>query len=172
YPAITSWHPFAALWTASSPLIAAANPSTPTAPTLLRTAILTVSRATSVDARLILATIMQESGGALAVPCTGTGNCGIMQAAPGSGSWPGASVEGMVRDGVQGVAGQWPEGGPGLAYWLGVYGEPWRALRAYNTGSVPDGGDLSATGGVGTASYVVDVANRLVGWDGVTRGSC
>ncbi|KAL1643117.1 hypothetical protein SLS58_005086 [Diplodia intermedia] len=177
YPPITSWLPFATLWTAASPGIAAANAdTTSSAPTLLHTAIIDISRASSVDARLILATILQESGGALAAPCTGTGNCGVMQAAPGSAGYdattPAASVERMLRDGVQGVAGRWPAGGPGLAYWLGVYGEPWRALRAYNTGSVPVDGDLRRTGGVGTASYVVDVANRLVGWDGVNRGSC
>ncbi|OJD36795.1 exo-beta-protein [Diplodia corticola] len=191
FPPLTSWASFATLWTAAAPGIAAANAnaaalagsssssSGTTASTLTQTLhakITAISALTSLDPRLVLATVLQESNGRLDVPCTGTSNCGIMQAAPGSASFdaarPAASIEQMLRDGVQGVAGSWPDGGPGLAYWMGVYGDPWRALRAYNTGSVPDAGDLSATGGWGTASYVVDVANRLVGWDGVTRGSC
>ncbi|KAF9629750.1 putative exo-beta- - protein [Lasiodiplodia theobromae] len=169
YPAPSTWPTFAALWSLHASAITTAN-----------SAILLVASDTSVDARLILATILQESGGRLDAPCTGTGNCGLMQGPPGSASYDGgsgdaaASIEQMIRDGVQGTPGTWPSGGPGLEYWLDVYGgdEPWKALRAYNTGSVPDAGDLSVTNGVGTESYVVDVANRLVGWDGVQRGSC
>ena len=45
-------------------------------------------------------------------------------------------------------------------------GRPFRALRAYNTGRVVDARNLDATGGAGTVSYVNDVANRLLGWNG------
>ncbi|KAB2570553.1 Exo-beta-protein [Lasiodiplodia theobromae] len=198
YPAPSTWPTFAALWSLHASAITTANSavsaidtgsgsvsgggssSSSTTTQILHDKILLVASDTSVDARLILATILQESGGRLDAPCTGTGNCGLMQGPPGSASYDGgsgdaaASIEQMIRDGVQGTPGTWPSGGPGLEYWLDVYGgdEPWKALRAYNTGSVPDAGDLSVTNGVGTESYVVDVANRLVGWDGVQRGSC
>lgn len=191
YPAQSTWPSFASLWSLHVSAITTANSAVSAIDTgsvsgggggsttqILHDKILLVASDTSVDARLVLATILQESGGMLDAPCTGTGNCGLMQGPPGSASYDGgsdaaASIEQMIRDGVQGTPGTWPSGGPGLEYWLDVYGgEPWKALRAYNTGSVPDGSDLSVTNGVGTESYVVDVANRLVGWDGVQRGSC
>lgn len=175
YPALSSWLSFDTLWSSAASTITAVNGAPGLTPTI-RSAILTVAAGDNIDARLVLAVIMQESTGRLAVPCTGVSNCGIMQAAPGSvgfdASNPSASIEQMIRDGVEGRAGTWPSGGPGLAYWLGQYGDPWRALRAYNTGSVPDESNLDATGGAGTVTYVADVANRLLGWDGNARAQC
>ena len=53
---------------------------------------------------------------------------------------------------------------PGIAFWLwNQGGNVGQALRGYNTGRVPDPSDLLQTGGVGTVTYVSDVANRLVG---------
>ena len=53
---------------------------------------------------------------------------------------------------------------PGIAFWLNnQHGDVGQALRGYNTGRVPDPNDLLQTGGIGTDTYVSDVANRLVG---------
>ena len=53
---------------------------------------------------------------------------------------------------------------PGIAYWLtSQAGDVGQALRGYNTGRVPDPSNLLQTEGVGTVTYVSDVANRLVG---------
>ncbi|KAF4307420.1 hypothetical protein GTA08_BOTSDO04760 [Botryosphaeria dothidea] len=184
YPTIDEWLPFNTLWTSASQAITDNNPGATAAPdgtpitTIVHDSILKVAADTHFDARLILALIMQESTGILASPCTGysNSNCGILQGPPGSKPYdpsdPAASIEQMIRDGVQGHEGYWPNGGPGVAYWMGVYGQPWKAMRAYNTGSVPSEGDLRVTAGSGLASYVVDVANRLVGWDGVARAQC
>ena len=81
----------------------------------LYNAIVEVSRDSMVDARLILAIIMQESTGNVYVRCTNNGveNCGIMQAYAGSISYnpddSQNSISQMVRDGTQGTS-----QGPGL----------------------------------------------------------
>lgn len=189
YPPISDWLPFETLWTYAASVITSNNPSTTlTTPTgasivsIIHDKILAVAASTHLDARLILAIILQESSGILSTHCTSAApdgtplNCGIMQGPPGSRPYdpqdPAASIETMLRDGVQGHDGIWPAGGPGLAYWMGVYGAPWPALRAYNSGSVPDPTDLRVIGQWGKPAYVVDVANRLVGWDAVAEGRC
>ena len=70
----------------------------------------------------------------------------------------------MVEDGIYGHNGTSAPTAPGLAYWVGAEdGHVARALRGYNTGRVPNPNDLTDDKGVGTSSYVSDVANRLVG---------
>lgn len=184
-PYVTSWKPFDALWATALPALRTHNSAAHNV--LLRAKILQIARETTVDARLILAMILQESSGNLAVPCTGAAyaNCGIMQAAPGSVPFDpadtAASIDRMIRNGLLGTPGEWPTGGPGYAWlldgaegaaWYGIGGggRPYRSLRAYNSGKVVDLGNLDATGGAGTVSYVNDVANRLMGWDGSDRG--
>ncbi|EKG15406.1 hypothetical protein MPH_07378 [Macrophomina phaseolina MS6] len=145
YPPLTSWLPFSTLWAHAAQTITANNPST--APSLITTTlhslILSLSAEVHLDARILLAVILQESSGILAAPCTGYSatNCGLMQGTPGSRPFdplqPAASIERMLRDGIQGHEGEWPQGGPGLAWWMGAEKSPWKALRGYNTGSVP-----------------------------------
>ncbi|KZF25135.1 hypothetical protein L228DRAFT_243927 [Xylona heveae TC161] len=143
-------------------------------------AIQTVSSESMVDPRLILAVIMQESTGNVNVPCTNNGveNCGLMQAFAGSVSFDPSdslgSITQMIRDGTQGTA-----QGPGLVQWLNsdsetsyagnTDGSPYNAVRGYNSGSI-DFTNLSNRNGA-TASYVSDIANRLLGWDGNGAGS-
>jgi glucan 1,3-beta-glucosidase len=136
-------------------------------------AIVQVSADSKVDARFILAIIMQESTANVYVPCTNNGveNCGLMQAYAGSVSFdpnnPQSSITQMVIDGTQGTS-----QGPGLVQWFNdqdyvnnnAGGNPYNVARGYNSGSI-DFNNLND--GLGsTNSYVSDVANRLQGWNG------
>ncbi|CAZ84509.1 unnamed protein product [Tuber melanosporum] len=143
-------------------------------------AIVQVSQEAKVDARLILAVIMQESSGNVRVPCTNNGieNCGLMQAFTGSVSYDPnnmvASILQMVRDGTQGTA-----QGPGYVQWISqniqteyagdTEGNVYQAARGYNSGQI-NFADLSDPKGA-TGSYVSDLANRLQGWNGASCGN-
>ena len=88
---------------------------------------------------------------------------------------PYSTILEMVQNGVFGHAGtSTPPQAPGIGYWITAEGgDVARALRGYNTGSVPDPNDLcdivatnTTTGKkyfAGTQTYVSDVANRLTG---------
>ena len=71
----------------------------------------------------------------------------------------------MVEEGIYGHKGtDSAPVAPGIAYWLGAEdGDVGRSLRGYNTGTIDDPSDLTNIPSGGTASYVSDVANRLVG---------
>lgn len=130
-----------------------------------------VSNESGVDPRVILAIIMQESGGNIYVattpspPPNSVMNTGIMQAHDGTPlniDNPGTSVLTMIREGTEGT----PRG-DGLKQCFAKWGNWYEAFRAYNSGSVNQG-DLSDGLGA-TNRYVSDVANRLQGhvWDGM-----
>lgn len=71
-----------------------------------------------------------------------------------------ASIEQMLRDGTQGTP-----SGDGLVQCAGRFGgHLYEAARCYNSGE--NGVDIYNlnNGGVATASYVNDIANRLLGW--------
>lgn len=131
-------------------------------------AIVQISQASNVDARFILAVIMQESTGNVYVGCTNNGveNCGLMQAYAGSVSYDSNNSQGsitqMVQDGTQGTA-----SGGGLVQWFDnseSEGNPYIVARGYNSGSI-DFNNLSD--GLGsTSAYVSDIANRVQGWNG------
>jgi hypothetical protein len=82
------------------------------------------------------------------------------------------SITAMVRDGTQGTA-----AGPGLVQFFNDAGDTgtttggnvYAVARAYNSGQI-DANNLSDPMGA-TASYVSDIANRLLGWDGNGAGS-
>ncbi|MCJ1387944.1 hypothetical protein MMC18_000787 [Xylographa bjoerkii] len=138
-------------------------------------AIVSVSQQAKVDARVILAVIIQESTGNVRVGCTNNGveNCGLMQSfnPPDPTYNPNnmqASITQMVVDGTQGTP-----AGSGLVQLfnnagLQTGGNLWDVLRGYNSGSI-DFSNLSDPKGA-TASYVSDVANRLLGWNGYGNG--
>lgn len=147
--------------------------------TSIYNAIETVAAATFVDHRLILAVMLQESGGCVRVPTTngGVNNPGIMQSHDGPGTcWakssagkvtaqnpcPAATITQMISDGTAGTP-----TGDGLAQCLNEAGTSdvsayYRAARIYNSGSVDSSGDLGK--GVATHCYASDIANRLTGW--------
>ncbi|KAI7551564.1 hypothetical protein KC331_g2480 [Hortaea werneckii] len=152
----------------------------------LKTAILDLASSTGVDARFILAIVMQESTGCVRVITTqyshfnpglmqshnGTGSCNTNMAAVGL---PGVESEGsvqtpcpyseihqMIEDGTAGTS-----SGDGLQQILAAQTNTdvsrfYRAARTYNGGSVDPSGDLGR--GCCTLCYASDVANRLTGW--------
>ncbi|KAK8238277.1 hypothetical protein HDK90DRAFT_220695 [Phyllosticta capitalensis] len=191
-PKFAQWISFDALWKTNIAAIQkqqnyliTVNNVTRNINDVIRDKILLVSEQDKVDARLILAVMMQESTGKLDVACTGVANCGIMQGPPGSKpynpSTPLMSIEAMIRSGVEGQYGSWPSGGPGIAWylqsgatesWTGMTqaGNPYQTLRAYNSGKVCNPSNLDLTCNGGTASYVNDIANRLLGWSAWNTG--
>lgn len=123
------------------------------------------ANASLVDHRFILATILQESNGCARVGSTtssgGVHNPGLMQSHNGhayDGKHSRKSIFNMVQDGTQGT-----KDGAGLVQNLNTYGNPYKAMRGYNSGYIPNSGDLSEKAGA-TACYVTDIANRLTGW--------
>lgn len=123
------------------------------------------ANASLVDHRFILATILQESNGCVRVGSTtssgGVHNPGLMQSHNGhayDSKHSRKSIFNMVQDGTQGT-----KDGAGLVQNLNTYGNPYKAMRGYNSGYIPASGDLSEKAGA-TACYVTDIANRLTGW--------
>lgn len=91
-----------------------------------------------------------------------------------------ASILQIIREGVQGTisGGQTGLGGPGYVQFLSgglswVHnpqpGNPYTAARSYNSGSVASDGNLDRAEW-GTSSYANDIANRLIGWNGIGKG--
>ena len=126
-----------------------------------------VARETGVDARVILCTIMQESGGNVRVPTTrgAVRNPGLMQSHNGvefDPTNPAGSILQMIKDGTEGTA-----SGDGLTQCFRHQGNWYAAMREYNSGSV-NTNDMND--GMGSTSlYVQNGANRLMGhiWTGM-----
>ncbi|KAL7908477.1 hypothetical protein GGI35DRAFT_486544 [Trichoderma velutinum] len=182
WPAQSAWASFDNLWGANLNAInnacqnngwGVANNS-PTETSEIQAAILSIASSSGVDARYILATIMQESKGCVRVP-TSQGfwaNPGLMQDANGSHTcWispnngvnpcPNSEIVGMIQDGTTGTS-----SGSGLQQLLSSLStsgaqKVYQAARLYNSGSIPSNGDLSGPGA--TPSYSSDIANRLLG---------
>jgi len=148
----------------------------------VKTAISKIAGESGVDARFILAIIMQESNGCVRVPTTDNGvvNPGLMQSHNGKGSCningavqnpcPASEIEQMIRDGTMGTA-----DGDGLQQLIAANGGSsdaasyYKAARCYNSGSIASNGNLGA--GIATHCYASDIANRLLGWSAGTS-SC
>ncbi|KAJ5176347.1 uncharacterized protein N7482_002224 [Penicillium canariense] len=152
----------------------------------MKTVINTIAGESGVDARFILAIVMQESNGCVRVHTTDNGvtNPGLMQSHNGKGSCntgdsapenvqdpcPESEIEQMIRDGTMGTSDgdglqQLIEQNGGLSDVSAYY----KAARCYNSGSIGAGGNLGA--GVATHCYASDIANRLLGWSSGTS-SC
>ncbi|KAH8700984.1 hypothetical protein BGW36DRAFT_425783 [Talaromyces proteolyticus] len=139
----------------------------------LSDSIQSVAKSTGVDARFILAIVMQESNGCVRAPTTNYGviNPGLMQSHDGTGSCnnggvlspcPSSQITQMITDGTAGTS-----SGDGLKQLLAQAGADdvtkyYKAARLYNSGSIASGGNLGQ--GIATHCYVSDVANRLLGW--------
>ncbi|KAF7195665.1 hypothetical protein HII31_02983 [Pseudocercospora fuligena] len=145
----------------------------------LKTSIETVSKSSNVDARFILAIILQESNGCVRAPTTtySVSNPGLMQSYQGTGTCnpgtaaapqpvnpcPASEITQMIKDGTDGTG----EGTTSLTAALAKAGTSdvskyYKAARIYNSGSVDVSGLLQD--GVATHCYSSDVANRLLGW--------
>lgn len=138
----------------------------------LSSSIQSVATSSGVDARFILAIVLQESNGCVRVGTTdnGVSNPGLMQSHSGTGSCgnnkqspcPETEILQMIKDGTEGTS-----AGDGLKQCLANNGGSgaaayYRAARCYNSGSVASSGNLGQGGS--THCYVSDVANRLLGW--------
>ena len=134
-------------------------------------AITSVSATSSaVPPELILAQIMQESGGDLSRVGDSGKSIGLMQVqvqveAPvkcSPGQCTKQDIVGMLQQSVNGHTGVGAPVSPGIAFELERYSIG-PALRVYNTGHLPDANNLQTATGCSTSSYVSDVANRLLG---------
>ncbi|KAM3535658.1 hypothetical protein MY4038_001137 [Beauveria bassiana] len=183
WPQESSWNSFDAMWDANLKNViykSCANfqqdNNTPAESADVKSAIEEVSKSSGVDARFILAVVMQESNGCVRAPTTANGvtNPGLMQSHNGANScWnvnpcPKSTIKGMIEDGVNGTA-----DGDGLKQLLAKAGGSgaatyYRAARMYNSGSIDPSGDLEK--GIATHCYSSDIANRLVGWSAGVGG--
>jgi hypothetical protein len=178
WPSDSTWGTFDGLWTKNLPTIkisctqfGQANPSDAEAADI-KTAIQSVSKSSGVDARFILAVIMQESKGCVRVKTTvspdGTvTNPGLMQDHNGANTCynvnpcPLSTITGMITDGSTKTASG--DGLQSILKGLKTTGSQavYQAARIYNSGSIPASGDLSEGGA--TTSYASDIADRLGG---------
>ncbi|KAL8653025.1 MAG: hypothetical protein Q9210_002343 [Variospora velana] len=136
-------------------------------------AIKAVSRQARIDPRIAFAVMMQESSGKVRPIIGDTGKSyGLFQVQqPGiplcnnyaKNHCPKSVITSQVQNGIYGHNGtSTPPQAPGLAYWMRVQRDNiGRAVRGYNSGSVPNPSDL--TNATATRSYASDIANRLVG---------
>ncbi|KAH8593948.1 hypothetical protein B0O99DRAFT_626495 [Bisporella sp. PMI_857] len=139
----------------------------------IKSAIQTVAQSSGVDARYILAIVMQESNGCIRAPTTNYGvrNPGLMQSHNGEGTCNDATVQNpcpeseilqMIQDGTVGTS-----SGDGLVGCIKQSGASdvskyYKAARIYNSGSIDGSKNLGA--GIATHCYASDIANRLTGW--------
>ena len=139
------------------------------------TGIKSVAASTGVDARFILAIVLQESNGCVRAPTTSLGvrNPGLLQSHNGAGTCneagsisnpcPQSSITQQIQDGVGGTS-----SGDGLVQCIakspgkGSVTQYYDAARIYNSGSIDASGNLGA--GIATHCYASDIANRLTGW--------
>jgi hypothetical protein len=174
YPSRDQWLSFSDLWEINNPVITTANGGN-TYNNKIKAAVKKVSVDTKVDARLILAMIMQESAGKVDIHCTGpdSTDCGLMQVRGGHSFSTDASIAEMVAEGVKGTSST-----PGyLAYfnadasvtWVDFEivgeGDPYAAAHIYNVGNLSSE-DLTEAAWGGPNAYANDIASRLLGWTG------
>lgn len=143
----------------------------------IKSAILAEAASSGVDARFILATIMEESTGCVRVKSTTSPdgsvfNPGMMQDHNGAGTCfnvpapcPESQIKLMIKDGTSGTA-----AGDGLKQTLAKSGAKdaqavYIAARIYNSGSYPAGTALEDTLSV-QGCYSSDIANVMIGFAG------
>ncbi|KAF2751904.1 hypothetical protein M011DRAFT_498324 [Sporormia fimetaria CBS 119925] len=178
FPALDMWKSFAEMWAINVIEIEKINGGTQYNDAI-KQAIIKQSQESLVDARLILAMVMQESTGQAQAPCTPLDNptdCGILQIRGGTSFTDTASIKLMLKEGMEGLpaAKQGGERWPGLlAHFNGeskvnAYAGPevWKhnpftAVHLYNVGNL-------ASENLGI--YAHDIAARLVGWNGLSPG--
>lgn len=195
FPAISKWKTFNSMWEfLKQTALLKIGQNTPQEVQAVYNGIQQVSKETKVDARIILAVIIQESTGNVRAPCTNNGvvNCGMMQSHnPIIQAYDPNNMQAsitqqvcplpflsflhpvaklinasQIRDGVQGTSGA--GGGAGLVQLLNnaalTDGNIYKALRAYNSGSL---NKWNLSDGMGaTPSYCSDIGNYLQGWQG------
>ncbi|THZ92531.1 hypothetical protein D6C82_09361 [Aureobasidium pullulans] len=188
WPAQNQWIDFDTMFTANIPIMKqscgnngwGANDSDDEI-AAIKAAIKKVSASSGVDARFILAIVMQESNGCVRVVTTSWSvqNPGLMQDHAGTGTCnsggviqdpcPSSEIEQMIVDGTTGTT-----SGDGLVQCLSQaaasdVSQYYRAARIYNGGYSGFKADDLGTGCC-TLCYASDVANRLTGWSSGVSG--
>ncbi|KAI5236027.1 hypothetical protein E4T42_09561 [Aureobasidium subglaciale] len=188
WPAQSAWMDFDSMFSANIPIMqqSCANNgwgsnNSPTEIADIKAAIKKVSASSGVDARFILAIVMQESNGCVRVVTTSWSvqNPGLMQDHAGNGTCnsggviqdpcPASEIEQMIVDGTTGTT-----SGDGLVQCLSQaaatdVSKYYRAARIYNGGYAGwNQADLGK--GCCTLCYASDVANRLTGWSSGVSG--
>lgn len=160
YPASHEWLSWDQLWDVNREQVLSSNGGDTYIQHYIGEGILQVSSETDVDARLILAIVMQDTEGKANSRCKEGPRCGIL---PGVQQFdekrPEESILTMLREGV--------EGRPdtvGLAKRLKSGMPPYTAIWQHH-----EENDLTASRENGQ-QYANDVANRLVGWNGLGKG--
>ncbi|KAF2019276.1 carbohydrate-binding module family 50 protein [Aaosphaeria arxii CBS 175.79] len=180
WPSQNQWWPFEDLWDANLEILRTSCTQYPGSPqnndeneiAAIKQAIIEVSGESGLSKEYILASMMQESKGCVRAPTTNYGvrNPGLMQSFNGKATCneggfttpcPDSTIKQMVSEGV-GLGLEF-----GLTQALGQAGcddvsKYYKAARIYNSGSLPQGGNLGS--GIATHCYSTDIANRLVGW--------
>ncbi|KGO71311.1 Peptidoglycan-binding Lysin subgroup [Penicillium italicum] len=176
WPSISQWSEYETLWGLNQILIAASCDNSDEETSEINTSIKSIASETGIDARFILAIIMQESKGCVRVQSTNNGveNTGLMQSHDGEGSCnkdgskttpcPSSMINQMIQDGTAGTT-----QGDGLkqcyeAQTGATAAKYYRAARTYNSGSIASSGNLGQGGA--THCYASDIANRVRGWAG------
>lgn len=169
---------FDQMWNINSPAITTVNGGNQFN-VELRNAINAEAEKTRIDARIILALVMQESTGQINAPCTNGGaDCGLLQIRGGLSFAAGASIALMLEQGIEGIPG-WPgylnyfngdtlvNVANGGVFWKG---NPFAAARLYNKGYLVDENLTLMNGGESPSTYAHDIAARLFGWNGRVEG--
>ncbi|CAI7607063.1 unnamed protein product [Penicillium discolor] len=176
WPSIGQWSEYETLWGLNQILIAASCDNSDDETSDINTSIKSIASETGVDARFILAIIMQESKGCVRVQSTDNGvvNTGLMQSHAGEGSCnkdgskttpcPSSMIKQMIQDGTAGTT-----QGDGLKQCFEAQSgatatKYYKAARTYNSGSIDSSGNLGEGGA--THCYASDIANRVRGWAG------
>ncbi|EME47667.1 hypothetical protein DOTSEDRAFT_166905 [Dothistroma septosporum NZE10] len=179
WPSQTDWIDYDIMWIQNKAAFIDQQPNTPSDNDNLHDAIISISTQYNIDKRLILAIVIQESHGNVRVETTQFpqgSNPGLMQSHDGKGSCAGLAtcpkdmIDMMIEEGSA-------TGSDGINLKDLIDGcaaedvsKYYIAARKYNSGvnSIGPDGDLLAPGA--TASYAVDIANRLVGYVGGQGG--
>ncbi|KAJ5154245.1 uncharacterized protein N7500_009684 [Penicillium coprophilum] len=176
WPSMSQWSEYETLWGLNQILIAASCDNSDDETSDINTSIKSIASETGIDARFILAIIMQESKGCVRVHSTNNGvqNTGLMQSHAGEGSCnkdgsmttpcPSSMIKQMIKDGTAGTA-----QGDGLKQCYEAQSgaeaaKYYKAARTYNSGSIASSGNLGQGGA--THCYASDIANRVRGWAG------
>ncbi|KAF2440413.1 hypothetical protein P171DRAFT_100427 [Karstenula rhodostoma CBS 690.94] len=182
FPGQDKWLTLDQLWAINEPVIETVNGGS-TYNDDLQIAIKEVASDSKVDARLILAIIMQESSGNISIHCTETTACGLMQhrgSAPFSAYNPKISIKNMIEDGIYGTPGvpgflsyfNCDASAPSELTWVNtqlINGNPYAAAHVYNTGHIDD---VNLSTDKGKSNYYAhDILSRLQGWNG-WKGGC
>ncbi|KAJ5970970.1 uncharacterized protein N7479_000888 [Penicillium vulpinum] len=176
WPSMSQWSDYETLWGLNQILIAASCDNSDDETSDINTSIKSIAGETGIDARFVLAIVMQESKGCVRVHSTNNGvqNTGLMQSHAGEGSCnkdgnmatpcPSSMIQQMIKDGTAGTT-----QGDGLKQCFEAQSgaeaaKYYKAARTYNSGSIDSSGNLGQGGA--THCYASDIANRVRGWAG------